>query len=381
MKARCGLALVLLLCLVPAGGQAAPPHDDACASVRLNEFLPYPASDWNRDCAVNYDDQWVELYNGGGAACDLGGWQLATAKSAPGYTIPAGTTLGPGGYLVLYYAQTHLDMGRWSGEVWLRSPSGALDGFVYTYALADQSWSRATSGSWDDGLPPSPGQANGSASAPPPGPCTATPRPATATPLASDTPPSTSTPAPSATSVPTATEAPAATATHTPSPTHTPSLTRTPSPTHTPSLTRTPSPTHTPSLTRTPSPTRTPSLTRTPSPTGTGSLTLTPTLAGTRRPTPMATPPAASGTEPTAAATPVALLAEAGLAADAGEAVAGQEATAIAAGAPALPQELAVAALPALARPLPLLDQFFTWLAGAGFLALLGWVAVRRTRR
>jgi len=95
----------------------------------------------------------------------------------------------------------------------------------------------------------------------------------------------------------------------------------------------------------------------------------------------MATPPAASGTEPTAAATPVALLAEAGLAADAGEAVAGQEATAIAAGAPALPQELAVAALPALARPLPLLDQFFTWLAGAGFLALLGWVAVRRTRR
>ncbi len=44
------------------------------------------------------DEEWIELFNRGGAPVDLGGWQLVDAVA---YTFPAGTTLEPGGFLVV----------------------------------------------------------------------------------------------------------------------------------------------------------------------------------------------------------------------------------------------------------------------------------------
>lgn len=43
-------------------------------------------------------EEWIELYNRGADAVDLGGWQLADAVA---YTLPTGTSIEPGGYLVI----------------------------------------------------------------------------------------------------------------------------------------------------------------------------------------------------------------------------------------------------------------------------------------
>jgi hypothetical protein len=44
------------------------------------------------------DEEWVELFNRGDETVDLSGWSFADAFQ---YTIPAGTTIAPGGYLVV----------------------------------------------------------------------------------------------------------------------------------------------------------------------------------------------------------------------------------------------------------------------------------------
>ena len=44
------------------------------------------------------DEEWLELYNRGDAAIDLSGWQLVDAVA---YAFPSGTTLEPGGHLVV----------------------------------------------------------------------------------------------------------------------------------------------------------------------------------------------------------------------------------------------------------------------------------------
>lgn len=44
------------------------------------------------------DEEWIELYNRGEETVDLGGWQLVDAVA---FQFPAGTTLAPGGYLVV----------------------------------------------------------------------------------------------------------------------------------------------------------------------------------------------------------------------------------------------------------------------------------------
>lgn len=44
------------------------------------------------------DEEWIELFNRGEVAVDLGGWQLSDAVA---FTLPEGTTLAPGAYLVL----------------------------------------------------------------------------------------------------------------------------------------------------------------------------------------------------------------------------------------------------------------------------------------
>ena len=51
------------------------------------------------------DEEWIELYNRGASAVDLSGWELDDAVN---YTIPAGTTLNPGEYLVLANASAAL---------------------------------------------------------------------------------------------------------------------------------------------------------------------------------------------------------------------------------------------------------------------------------
>lgn len=81
----------------------------------INEIMADPPSN-------ERDGEFVELYNRGAVPVAVGGWKLDTAVS---YTIPAGTTIAPGGYLVLAANAAHLNasytglaaIGNWSGSL------------------------------------------------------------------------------------------------------------------------------------------------------------------------------------------------------------------------------------------------------------------------
>ncbi len=67
-------------------------------SIKINEFLPDPSG-------ADAGQEFVELYNAGTDKVDLSGWGIDTAtsswSSSADYTIPEGTKLGAGKYLVI----------------------------------------------------------------------------------------------------------------------------------------------------------------------------------------------------------------------------------------------------------------------------------------
>jgi len=399
VKLHQSLGLILLLAALPAAPARWPRQDvPACGDVRLSEFLPQPAGvDWDGDGAVTPGDQWIELYNAGDAACDLGGWWLAKGQGAPGYAIPSGTVIAPGGYIVFFRSVTGVDLGYASGEVWLTGPGGAADGYRYYTAWPDASYNRnLATGAWDSNsaIPPSPGQANNSLpTAEPPSP----------TPLPSATPSATETPAPSGT--PTATPSPAATATPTATatPSATPSLaptgSATPSPAPTPTRSATPSPAPTPTRSatpsRTPTSTRTATPSRTPTPTSTGTATPSRTPTPTRSATPSATSTLTATASATARPSPsctltpsaTAMPSPAGRRSATGATVpaAADRITVLlpAGGASATPNAAEVTSPTPASPPPPLqpLTAILISAAGGGSLALIGWVVRRRLPR
>jgi len=72
----------------------------AAPRVVINELLPNATG-------VDTNNEWLELYNAGDEPADIGGYKVQAATSPPfgvnatKWTIPAGTTLAPGGYFVV----------------------------------------------------------------------------------------------------------------------------------------------------------------------------------------------------------------------------------------------------------------------------------------
>ena len=68
----------------------------------INEFLA------NNDTTPLLDDynvrsDWIELYNPSATAANLTGWHLTDRKDSPGrWTFPAGTSIAPQGYLLVF---------------------------------------------------------------------------------------------------------------------------------------------------------------------------------------------------------------------------------------------------------------------------------------
>lgn len=91
---------------------AAPPA--AGADLRLSEFLPAPARDWNGDGATDARaDEWVEVVNSGGLVLDLGEYRVADGDST--IRIALSGTLGPGEH-ALVTGQDALDWQRAVGR-------------------------------------------------------------------------------------------------------------------------------------------------------------------------------------------------------------------------------------------------------------------------
>ena len=111
--------------------------DPGLVDVALNEFMPDPASDWNGDGAVTQDDEYIELFNAGPAPIDLGGWMLddvddgqskvraffAPDGSRP-FVIPAGTVVGPGGFVLFFRSDTGIALNNDGDWVRLLRPDG-----------------------------------------------------------------------------------------------------------------------------------------------------------------------------------------------------------------------------------------------------------------
>jgi len=120
-------------------------------SVFLNEFLPAPRYvDWDGDGQANFNDEWIELFNAGARTVDLGGWQMDDLEGGgtAAYSIPAGTTIGAGGFLVFFKKETGIALnneGDWVRLV--RSDAVVADQMRYERSPGyDRSYSRTTDG-------------------------------------------------------------------------------------------------------------------------------------------------------------------------------------------------------------------------------------------
>ncbi|MBC7234984.1 MAG: lamin tail domain-containing protein [Chloroflexi bacterium] len=147
----------------PTQTPPAPPTPPAPNTVVINEVLPNPqVVDWNGDGWVTPDDQWIELYNRGIEAVNIGGWFLddGPAGSLP-YHIPAGTVLRRGEFLVLYRRDTGVPLSELGGTVRLLDPGGHLVHQMWYPPLGpDASYSRGLENQWFGDWPPSPGRVN-----------------------------------------------------------------------------------------------------------------------------------------------------------------------------------------------------------------------------
>lgn len=163
-------------------GGAAP----AGAQVRLNEFMASNGSTVVPGAVAGTFEDWIELRNESATeAADLGGWHLTDNAANPAkWTFPAGVSIAPGGYLVVFASSTGARdaNGNWhtsfalsaGGEyLGLFRPDGSLadefeaGGAPFPPQERDVSYGRRAS----DGAPvyfatPTPGAANAATGAP-----------------------------------------------------------------------------------------------------------------------------------------------------------------------------------------------------------------------
>lgn len=152
------------------------PPVEALPKLLINEFL---AS--NVACCTDPDgegefDDWIEIYNAGEEAVDIGGWYITDKadqlqKFKISTTNPSLTTIQPGGYLVLWadnqpeQGVLHLDFAlNVEGEyIGLSTPEGnKVDETTFGAQTPDISSGRIPNGSgeWSTLESPTPGEAN-----------------------------------------------------------------------------------------------------------------------------------------------------------------------------------------------------------------------------
>ena len=131
----------------------------------INEVLIRPHYDWNRSGEADVGDEFIELYNHGPAAVDLGGWILddLAGGGAPPYALPHRIIL-PGKRIAFFRSQTGISLNDAGDVVRLMAPDGRLiDQIRYIRVRAfNLSYGRLPDGSpsFAYGLWPTPGAAN-----------------------------------------------------------------------------------------------------------------------------------------------------------------------------------------------------------------------------
>lgn len=187
---KCTLRLVVVIMLfsflLPRAG---------FAQVQINEFLAKNVSTSPDMC--DYDDfsDWIELYNPGNSAVNLGGYSLTDVLSTPGkWPIPSGASIPANGYLLIradgyddkpgsratrpYYPftksfttrryHTNFKLNKAGEQLGLFNGNTLVDSVSYPAQLPDVSWGRNPddNNSWYKYDEPTPGAANSTAAKP-----------------------------------------------------------------------------------------------------------------------------------------------------------------------------------------------------------------------
>lgn len=83
----------------------------------INELFPNPSG--------SDSQEWIEIFNQGNSAVDLSGWQIDDREEGSNaYTIPFGTLIDPGQYLVFYHTETNIALNNEGDAVRLIHPDG-----------------------------------------------------------------------------------------------------------------------------------------------------------------------------------------------------------------------------------------------------------------
>lgn len=144
------------------------------AQVVINE---YSAANWKLT-PDNYGkhEDWVELFNAGATAANIGGWGLTDDEAElQKWKFPAGTSIPAGGYLLVwcskrnevaqghYHTNFSLTQTKGSDKIVLSQPGGAIsDAVEVVKTQVHQSWCRSTNGAttWKICVEPTPGESN-----------------------------------------------------------------------------------------------------------------------------------------------------------------------------------------------------------------------------
>lgn len=144
------------------------------AQVVINEVSASNYSD-HADGSGAFED-WIELYNGGGAAVDLSGWYLSDSQNNnTKWSFPAGATIGANGFLVVYCDGRNTSIGNehhtsfklnQTSEEWtvLSDPSAAIVSDYELTVRTQMDHSRGLNvdgtGAWALFVNPTPGASN-----------------------------------------------------------------------------------------------------------------------------------------------------------------------------------------------------------------------------
>ncbi len=127
-------------------------------SIVINEILPDPD--------ILYTEEWIELYNPSTKEVDLSGYildDIIEGGTAP-YTIPAGTIITPGGFLLFNQSVTGIAINNAGDTVNFIKPDSVTvqDSYSFSSSSNDVSHGRETDGgpTWTTFTSPTPGMSN-----------------------------------------------------------------------------------------------------------------------------------------------------------------------------------------------------------------------------
>ena len=164
MRANLGCTwkyLITLFFIISVASSAGA--NSTSGKIVINEMLPNPASDWNKNGVTSgMDDEFIELFNSGKEPVDISGYNITDLSLGYYYIIPNGTIIKPEGFWVVFSSESNVFQRNSGDIIWLYDPSGNLvDEKEYNSTTSDVSFARIPDGgNWTTSKTPTPGKPN-----------------------------------------------------------------------------------------------------------------------------------------------------------------------------------------------------------------------------